>query len=239
MTQLLALDLFSGGGGACIGLQQAGFEVVGIDIKRHRNYPGHFIQDDVLNLRYPLFRSVDIMEFDFIWASPPCQRFSQGTLCAKNKDKYKEHPDFIPATRELLAQHDLTCIENVPRSPIRKDLELTGPSVGLENIQRRRYFELSFEVLQPPAPNLSREKWNSGEAITVWTSPSATNKYQRKRRARLGLPKSVPKPEAKEKMGIPLEYEFTNREIGEAVAPPMAKYIADEAMRQLLSQKEG
>ena len=30
-----ALDLFCGGGGACIGLQQAGFTVTGIDINPH------------------------------------------------------------------------------------------------------------------------------------------------------------------------------------------------------------
>ena len=47
MSKLLALDLFCGGGGACIGMQWAGFEVVGIDIKPHRNYPGHFIQADI------------------------------------------------------------------------------------------------------------------------------------------------------------------------------------------------
>ena len=50
MKKLLALDLFCGGGGACIGMQQAGFEVVGVDIKPHKNYPGHFIQADIAQL---------------------------------------------------------------------------------------------------------------------------------------------------------------------------------------------
>ena len=66
-----ALDLFCGGGGAAIGLYQAGFDtVVGIDNKKHRNYPFDFIQADVTDL------PVDVHDFDFVWASPPCQRFS-------------------------------------------------------------------------------------------------------------------------------------------------------------------
>ena len=48
MGKPLALDFFCGGGGACIGMQSAGFEVVGIDIKPRPNYPGeHFILADL------------------------------------------------------------------------------------------------------------------------------------------------------------------------------------------------
>ena len=224
---LLALDLFCGGGGACIGMQQAGFEVVGIDLTFQRHYPGHFIQADALN------PPVDLSEFDFIWASPPCQRFSQGILCAKNKDKYKDYPDLIKLTRTLLEKYNLTCIENVPRAPIRKDLELTGPSVCLENLQRRRYFELSFEAEQPIAPNLSRKKWDSGEAVTIWTGMVATNESQRKRCKRLGIPLRISKQKGKSVMGIPEDYEFTNKQIGNAVPPPYSKYVVEQAKHYL------
>ena len=41
----LALDLFSGAGGAAIGMKWAGFEVVGVDIKKPSCYYGdYFIQ---------------------------------------------------------------------------------------------------------------------------------------------------------------------------------------------------
>src|SRR6185437_7851072 len=61
-----ALDLFCGAGGATKGLQNAGFHVTGVDLKRSPRYCGDvFIQADAL--------TVDPRGFDFIWASPPCQ----------------------------------------------------------------------------------------------------------------------------------------------------------------------
>ena len=223
MSKPLALDLFSGGGGACIGMQNAGFEVIGIDIKPHPNYPGHFIQADVGNL------PVSIMDFDFVWASPPCQKFSCATI-----NRIKETlPDLIPVTRKILKGHSYTCIENVPTAPIYKILELTGLSVGLEYIQRRRFFELSFLCPQPSAPSLPRKTWESGQAITVWTGGGCTNALQRERRVNNGLPVGIPKHERMVKMGIPLEFKMTNKEIGEAVPPAYAEYIAKEALRQM------
>lgn len=119
--KLRALDLFCGGGGAAIGLHWAGFdEIVGIDIKAHRNYPFNFIQADIHHL------PVDV------WASPPCQRFSLSTqLRAKTREAVIKHADFIPFVRELLSTHQRTCIENVPHAPIRADVVLTAPSLGL------------------------------------------------------------------------------------------------------------
>jgi DNA (cytosine-5)-methyltransferase 1 len=68
-----ALDLYAGAGGATRGLQQAGFHVTGVDHKPQPNSCANvFVQADALEY----LKTADLKLFDFIWASPPCQRFT-------------------------------------------------------------------------------------------------------------------------------------------------------------------
>ena len=129
-----ALDLFCCAGGAARGLQMAGFEVYGVDIKPQPRYAGdYFVQGDALN---PPF---DLGVFDFIWASPPCQHYSQSTPKAhRNK-----HPDLIAPVRAMLtATGKPYCIENVPsaKSHLKSPIMLCGSMFDLK-IQRHRFFE--------------------------------------------------------------------------------------------------
>ena len=225
MSKPLALDLFSGGGGACIGMQRAGFEVVGIDIKPHPNYPAEMIIADIVNGNLP----IDLRKADFVWASPPCQLFSVSSRFGDND--FTRHPNLIPATRELLKNHPFTVIENVVGAPIRPDVVLTGPSVGLWRLERRRHFETSFIVMHPPPKRLERWKWEKGIAGTITTSMCASSHFYHRKAN--GLPGRIRNWEAKEIMGIPAEYEMTNTEIGEAVPPAYSEYIAKEALRQM------
>ena len=219
---MLALDLYSGGGGACLGMQAAGFHVIGIDIKYHKNYPSDQIVAD-LSQGLP----VDITQFSLAWASPPCQRFSSGSRACINPDKWKEHPDLIDPTRELLKDHPFSVIENVPQAPLKASLILNGPSVGLNWIQRKRHFEISFLIWQPELPRVP------GIRFSILKSRSATNPRDKELREDLGLPSTIPKDVAKVFMGIPLNQKMTDAEIGESVCPPIAEFIAREARRQL------
>ena len=210
-----ALDLFCGGGGAARGLIAAGFDVVGIDIKNHRkSYPGLFIQGDALN------PPVRLEDFDFIWASPPCQRFSAATV---NRDG---HPDLINATRRVLSRHRWTCIENVPQAPLRRSIMLTGMQVNLPRIIRTRAFELSWFCLEPPQV-MPRPRF----PITPLAHRVLGNN-QRKARRKAGLPESVKRPEVIDAMGLH-DDRMTNAEIGESVPPAYAEFIAREALRQM------
>ena len=226
--RLLALDLYCCGGGACLGLQWAGFEVVGIDIEMHPNYPGHFIRADVTEL------PVDIHDFAFVWASPPCQRFSIATHHVENRERV--YADLIPFTRQLFDGHPFTCIENVPAAPIRPDVVLTGGSVGLPYILRKRHFELSFAMLYPPPATgytyFSEDK-KAGIGISITKKMEGMSPASRQRRRELGLKCRADKNRVKAVMGIPASQPMTYAELGEAIPPRYAEFIAKAAIRQI------
>lgn len=227
MKNPIALDLFCGGGLVARGLLAAGFKtIVGIDIAPHaEQYPGDFIQAD-LNDNLP----VRIEEFDFVWASPPCQRYSTLIRCF-HPHLIETYPDFIPRVRELLAGHPMTCIENVLGAPLAKHLRLTGPTVGLNRIQRMRAFELSPEVQlrcgQLPVLNLSRESWERGENLSVTRAMTGQTKY----RTRIGLPAKPPIEELRVAMGLDPDDSLTQEQIGEGVPPQYSEYIGRMALR--------
>ena len=214
----LALDLFCGGGGAGEGLIRAGFDVVGVDIADHsENYPGEFIQADALN------PPVNLAGFDFIWASPPCQSFSRMTVV----NSTKEHPNLIPATREMLESAGVHfAIENVPRAPIREDLRLAGPMLGLTRIRRERIFEASFPIDQPPIIVPPKITGYNGRMVGVTTSLRAPSHYYQ--RVAVGLPGEVPLEEAREAMDV--KTPLTKEELGESIPPAYSAYIGQLAL---------
>jgi DNA (cytosine-5)-methyltransferase 1 len=140
MKTLCALDFFCGAGGASMGLHRAGFDVTGVDIRPQPRYPFRFVQADALR---PPF---DLRRFDFIWASPKCQRW---TAPVQQRGISDRHPDQITPMRPLLMESGVFwCMENVPRSPLRRDLILTGDMFGLCTY-RKRVFEMNFLIMAP------------------------------------------------------------------------------------------
>lgn len=136
---LRALDLFCCAGGASMGLHRAGFEVVGVDIAPQPHYPFEFHQADALT--YPLDG------FDFIWASPPCQRFSD---LAKRNGNAEDWPDLVdPIRQRLAACGAYYTIENVEGAPLRRDLLLCGTMFPGLRVLRHRVFETNFGIAQP------------------------------------------------------------------------------------------
>lgn len=156
MKKPRALDLFCCAGGATKGLQRAGFHVTGVDIKPQPRYCGDaFIQRDVLTL----LPFSEMAEFDFIWASPPCQAFTAMRFMPDAKD----HPNLIPETRALLIDCGRPyAIENVEGAPLGASghlIMLCGTMFGLKTpdgraeLRRHRLFETSFSIPLRPACN--------------------------------------------------------------------------------------
>lgn len=224
MSRPLALDLFCGAGGASMGLYRAGFEVIGIDIRRQPRYPFRFIQGDAL--RPP----VDLASFDLIWASPPCQAYSVGNEAARRAG-HVSHPDLLPATRRLLADvRGATVIENVPGAPIRADLVLDGTMFPELRVIRRRYFELNF-----PAPFALGFNATGHVKHHGWSSPrsggSLCSRDHRwlKAQGRKDLANRAENQRAA--MGMP--WAIGRMAIANAIPPAYAEFIGRAALRHL------
>lgn len=155
MSRPRILDLFSGAGGAAQGYHDAGFDVVGVDIRPQPRYPfEHHVADA---MTFPLDG------FDAIHASPPCQAYS----IANNIHGRDDHPDLLPATRDRLkAWGGPWVIENVPGSPMDNWVVVCGLALGL-GVKRHRWFESNVGLLVPPCPYGHPGDWVSVFGRTV------------------------------------------------------------------------
>ncbi len=118
--------------------------MVGVDLKPQDAYPFKFYQADAMEM---LGDSTFLQRFDFIHASPPCQRYSRMTW--RWPDRVKSHPDLIEPVREALIDTGIPwTMENVEYAPLLEPLRLCGSMFGLE-VRRHRFFESSFPMVQP------------------------------------------------------------------------------------------
>lgn len=121
-----------------MGLHRAGFEVFGVDIRFQPNYPFEFAVRDVTTI-------TRVTGADFIWASPPCQAYTQA-----QRIQNRQHEALIGGLHWLLHASGIPyCIENVPGAPLRDPITLCGTMFGLR-LYRHRLFECSFPISAPP-----------------------------------------------------------------------------------------
>jgi DNA (cytosine-5)-methyltransferase 1 len=212
-----ALDLFCCGGGASKGLHQAGFDVVGVDIKWQKNYPFPFLQFDALMVPDNYLR-----KFDFIWASPPCQGYTElrhapGTIGA---------PQLIAAVRARMPAGKKWCIENVEDAAwaMRHPVTLCGSMFGLGaqgcRLQRHRLFECNFPVRVPKCNHDARP------VIGVYGGHARRRAASAGGRGTRDVWDGGHKAAAFEAMGIDW---MTLNELSEAIPPAFAQHIGYEA----------
>ncbi len=108
-----ALDLFCGAGGAGLGLERAGFEVLGLDnwnpaIQTHRKNGLAVLPRDLIAHPLAFGRRGGV---DLLWASPPCQPFSVGGFGKGNADDRDGIPSTIVSIQYY--QPNVFIIENV------------------------------------------------------------------------------------------------------------------------------
>lgn len=141
MNRPKAIDLCCCAGGASMGLWRAGFDIVGVDIAPQPRYPFPFIQADALDVRFK--------GFDFIWASPPCQKHT--VMKHAPGAKGDANPDLIaPLRKRLIASGVPWVMENVVGAPLIEPMTLCGSMFDLGaqgcQLQRHRGFESNFYI---------------------------------------------------------------------------------------------
>lgn len=232
-TRPRALDLFCKAGGAAMGLYQAGFDVVGVDIEDQPRYPFEFFQCDALS-----FLDAGGAEgFDFIWASPPCQRY---TSLRSMPNARNDHPDLVAPTRERLRDSGLPyTIENVGGAPLLSgSIMLCGTMFGLgvkeanAELRRHRFFECSFAILTPACrhsrqvvgvyggdgPHYDRPP-RRPKTVGVWGSAGG---YSHRDGAQ-----QFSTTERSEAMGIRW---MTGKELSQAIPPAYSEYIGRQVI---------
>jgi DNA (cytosine-5)-methyltransferase 1 len=231
--KMRALDLFCGGGGVSRGLADAGFEVMGVDIEPQKNYPFEFMQEDVTRLSAKFLAG-----FDFIWASPPCQRHSVMTN-GRWKDRVAGHADLIEPVRAMLkASGKPYVIENVVGAPVRTSVMLCGSMFDLRTkqgsqLRRHRLFECSFPVEQPKCNH------NKGSVIGVYGG----GQHPQRRSIPDGIGKMTyadtkcfTTQDRRDAMGIQW---MSGKELSQAIPPAYSKYIAEQFFMKLENVKAG
>jgi DNA (cytosine-5)-methyltransferase 1 len=210
-----ALDCFCCAGGATRGLQQAGYEVTGIDTRPQPHYCGdRFYQDDAMAWLRGERETLD--SFDLIWASPPCQRYSELTPA----DRKEQHPDLLPEVGALLrAQPTPFILENVELAKhlLRSPIMLCGSMLGLP-IWRHRYFEVGnvdLFFLLPPCDH---------SFIPILISGQGSRKTNGIRQAR------IPTGVKQRAIGTP----WMNRdEMSECIPPAYSRFLAERIQEAL------
>ena len=188
-----------------MGYYRAGFtEIVGVDIVFQPRYPFNFIQEDALE-----YLRNHGHEFDFIHASPPCQRYSHCTPVA-----YRSfHPDLILPLQVLLGEMEAPyAIENVPnaRHLLRDPIMLCGSMFDLP-IFRHRYFEVNPAVFTVDLPFCNHN----------FVPVLITGRTNRKGQARFDY--SV----AERRTAIGCEW-MIGKEVDQAIPPAYTKWLGEQ-----------
>jgi DNA (cytosine-5)-methyltransferase 1 len=132
------LDLFCGAGGCSVGYHQAGFDVTGVDIDAHPDYPFTFVQADAMDV---LADRDYLSTFDVVHASPPCQAFTRASHLRQAQGHAPNTLDLLTPSRELLQAWGGTWVlENVPGAPMANPALMCGSAFGLL-VRRHRWFD--------------------------------------------------------------------------------------------------
>jgi DNA (cytosine-5)-methyltransferase 1 len=222
-----ALDLDWGAGGATRGLKLAGFDhVTGVDINPQPNYCSDaFVQMDALEY----LSAVGVSLFAFIWASPPCQRY---TSLRHAPGKHRDQDLIGPTRAALIKTGKPYVIENVEqaRAELRDRVLLCGSMFDLGTrpcpdgwrLERHRLFETSFFLLTPACAHDGRP------VVGIYGGHLRDRRRANGKNHTSGS--NIPRELGFKAMGVPLG-TMTTAEISDAIPPAYSKFIGEAWLR--------
>lgn len=223
MSRPKVLDLFCGAGGCSVGYHRAGFDVTGVDIEGHPDYPYRIVEADAMSV---LANVPEIDGFDVIHASPPCQGYTTMSNRWRGNGGAADGWDkLIGEVRHWLeAWGGIYVIENVPgaRREMCDPITLHGGMFGL-GVNRPRLFESNVPIAVDKAPRVKNPMGVYGkhhDGRRLFTRKDGTNQYAARTLA-----------EGQAAMGV----DWMNwRDLCESVPPAYTEFIG----RQLLAHLE-
>jgi len=141
---MYAVDLFCGMGGASLGLKQSGYNVIGLDYWKHAVNTHNTNGMPALMQKISMDTNWHNMlgnygNADLLWASPPCQSFSQANSNgAGHDDSRNGFPATIKAVKDLMPR--VVVFENVKGLTSKKNL-----SVFLSYIDELKQFKYNVD----------------------------------------------------------------------------------------------
>ncbi|WP_425991298.1 hypothetical protein [Afipia sp. DC4300-2b1] len=221
MSRPLAIDLCCKAGGVSMGLYQAGFDVIGVDIEPQPRYPFRFFQADALT--FPLYGAA------FVWASPHCQ----GYTALRHAPGAKGKPRQIQQFRDRMPADVLWAIENVEEAAwdMQDPITLCGSMFGLGaqgcRLQRHRLIESNFQINQPGCQHDDRP------VIGIYGGHARRRAKSAGGRGTRDVWNGGHKAAASEAMGINW---MTLGELSEAIPPAYAEFVGRAALAHIAKQ---